>query len=375
MFRRLLWVCLILMAAGTARTAPPADSSSEYKLRAGDVISVDVWGFSDFTVSSVPVRPDGKISFPTIGEVYVVGQTPAQLSRILALGISKYLKDPKVTVTLVTSGAQKYFVTGSVASPGAFPLAAQTGVREAVVAAGDLGLDANDQQAVLLRNGERIPVDLAGALHGDASKNLIMEAGDTLSIDKALVTFVGAVGATGQQPLRRGSTLSQAIAAVGGLRDGADQERVQILRGDKTLVANMREITADPTRDIALLPGDIIKVDLADDRTVPVFITGSVGHQSMYRYLPGRRDTLQDAINWAGGVSGDADLGRVKIRRTIASGDTVETAYDLRTVEGRSVRLQPNDYIDVTKKKRSQAASILSSSLGVGLSLYSIFKR
>jgi polysaccharide export outer membrane protein len=357
--------------------ATPVAVSPDYQLRAGDVLNVTVWGFPEFSVAGVPVRPDGKVSFPTIGDIYVVGQTPDRLSRIVALGIKKYVADPKVSVTLISSSTQKYFVTGSVAAPGSFPLTTGTGVREAVVAAGDLAVDANVRTATLIRDGKRIPVDLAGAMRGDAAANLTLEPGDTLSIDRAIVSLEGSVNNTGQQPLRRGGTLTQALATAGGPKEGADIERVQILRGDETLVANLREISNDPSKDIALQPGDIIKVDAADERTVPVFLTGSVGRRGAYRYLPGRRDTLQDAINWAGGAGSDADLSRVKVRRTDDAGELHEYKFDMRNVDARGFQLQPNDYIEVSRKKRSAMSNLsaVAGSLGVVVALFGLLRR
>lgn len=370
-----------VMAQNTTVATPAAAApavSADYQIQAGDVLSINVWGFPEFSVSSVPVRPDGKISVPTIGDIYVIGQTPEKLGDIIALGVKKYVTDPKVSITLLSSVTQKYFVTGAVASPGTFPLTAGTGVREAVVAAGDLAIDANDKSATLIRDGKRIPVDLAAAMHGTASANIELQPGDTLSIDKALINVEGRVASTGQQALRRGTTLSQALATAGGTTEGADIERVQVLRGDDILIANLRAISNDPTKDITLQPGDTIKVDAADERTVPVFLSGAVGHQGAYRYLPGRRDTLQDAINWAGGASGDADLTRVKLRRTGPDGVEHVYKFDMRTLEARGFRLQANDYIEVPHKKRNKVMSTVSSiagALGVVLALITITNR
>lgn len=375
MVRCLRWVAILLTLSIFVGRSGAQTPGAEYKLRAGDVLSIDVWGFKDLSVSAVPVRPDGKISYPTIGEIYVVDMTPAALSRIITLGMSKYIKAPKISVTLLSSAAERFFVTGAVVKPGGFPLTVNTGVREAVAAAGDLTPDADNQNASVLRNGQRIQVDLAAAMKGDASKNIMLQAGDTVSIDQALITLEGAVNGPGKQPLRRGTTLRQALASAGDVRDNADIERIQILRGKETIVANLREITANPEKDVPLMSGDIIKVDPADIRTVPVLITGSVGHSGTFRFVPGYRDTVQDAITWAGGLGSDADLNRVKILRTDSSGKSSEIICDIRKTEGRSVHLQANDYLEVPKRKRSQAFTIASGFLGIGVSLYSIFKN
>jgi polysaccharide export outer membrane protein len=372
-----LWSLAVFAAASGAQTP-----GTEYKLRAGDTISIDVWGYKDFSVGPIPVRPDGKISFPTIGDIYVIDLTPDSLSNIISLGLMKFVRDPKnnkagpkVVVTLVSSNAEKYYITGAVAKPGGFPLLVPTGIREAIVAAGDLTLDADDQSATILRNGERIPVDLAAAMKGDPARNIMLKPGDTVSIDQALVTFIGAVGAPGKVALRRGLTLRQALAAVGDVRETADVERVQIRRGPDTTVVNLREITADPTKDVILKPGDIVQVDVIDVRAVPVLITGAVGKADTYRFIPGYRDTLEDAIVWTGGVAGDADLKRVKIHRSADGGEVKVIQANLETVEGRAIRLRANDFVEVPHRKRNNAGQLFSSFLGVGISLYSLLRR
>jgi|GEM_PF-3968511 polysaccharide export outer membrane protein len=359
----------------SACSAQSDASNKDYKLREGDQFGISVWGYKEFDVSSLTVRPDGKVAVPVIGEMYVVGETPDSLASKLEIGFSRILKQPKVTVTLQSAVGEKFYISGPVNRQGTYNYITGIRVMEAIVAAGDLEQTANDKKATILRDGVSIPVDLEAALKGDPDKNLPLKAGDTLVIDKGLITFVGSVAGTGPQPLRRGTTLMQALAAVGGTREGADVEKVQILRGPETIIANLRDITADPDKDIPLRPDDIIKVDSADVRSIPVFITGQVVRPGPHRFLPGYRDTLADAINWAGGLAPEADMGRVKIRRTDPSGETKETIVDMRTEAGRDYQLKENDYIEVTKKRRNPAKDYISSGLSALAVLVSLFRR
>lgn len=373
----LVWLATPSFSQTTANTPSrsPAVVSEEYLIRVGDVLDVVVWGHEDLSARALPVRPDGKISYPTIGDIYVVDQTPVKLSRIIALGLKKYLNNPNVSVTLMSSVPERYFVSGSVHAPGAYTYSTGLGVREAISAAGDLAPDANDRSATLIRNGQRIPVDLEAAMRGAEGANLPIQPNDTLSVDRALVAFQGFVHTTGQQALKRGSTLTQALASAGGTEEGADVDRVQVIRGNETIFANLREIAADHSKDVPLLPGDIVKVDALDDRSLPVFVSGAVGRQGQVRFVPGRRDNLENAINWAGGAASDADLRRVKVRRINADGDTVLAIYDLRTLEGRSVKVQANDYIEVPRKRKSNITSIVTSTVGVLVGILSIARN
>lgn len=364
----------ILVAACISSALAQSASAPDYSLREGDQISISVWGFDDLSPGPMQVRPDGKISFPTLGDIYVVGMTPEALSRVISSGVSRFVKNPRVTVTLISAVSEKYYVSGPVGKPGAYPFVVGTGVREAITAAGDLLLDADDQTAYILRDGQSIPVDLASAQKGDNTKNVMLKPGDTLRIDQALITLVGAVNNTGKVPLRRGSTLTQAIYGAGGPATNADVERVQVLRGGQTIVANMRDITANPGTDISLQPNDIVKVDTQDVRNVPVLVTGAVRSPGQYRYIEGYRDTLGDIVNAAGGVTNEADLGRVKIRTLSPDGDSQEISHDLRTETGRSVQVPANAFVEVPRKRRSKVGQYLGSALGVVGALYGIFR-
>ncbi len=376
MFRPLQIVPAVLLVVSTAPCFAQSEApAADYKLHPGDQISISVWGFKELSPEPMVVRPDGMITYPTVGDIYVSGMTPSSVAKVLTAKVGQFVKNPRVTVSLLNSVAEKYYVTGPVGHAGAFGLVTGTGVREAVAAAGDLSIEANDKTASILRGDKVIPVDLAGAMSGDTSKNVQLQAGDTLKIDQALITITGAANSTGKIPLRRGATVSQAVAAVGGVRPEADVEHVQVIRGGiggQTITANLRDITSNPSHDIALQPDDIIKVDAAEVRNVPVFITGAVGKQGQYRYLPGFRDTLSDAVSWAGGPVGDADVSRVKVRHATPGGEFQETIVDLRTAAGRDMRLQENDFIELPHKKRSGVANIASSLLSGVAALFGI---
>ena len=71
----------------------------EYFIGVDDVVAVNVWKNPDLSVS-VPVRPDGKISVPLIGEVMAGGKTPVEVASEISKRLSKFMIDPKVAVIL-----------------------------------------------------------------------------------------------------------------------------------------------------------------------------------------------------------------------------------------------------------------------------------
>lgn len=98
----------------------PSLSIDEYSIGIGDQLSIDVWKSPELSIS-VPVRPDGKVSVPLIGDIVAAGETSTALSASLSERFSKYLRNPQVTVIVVSPVSGEYLrrvsVTGAVATP------------------------------------------------------------------------------------------------------------------------------------------------------------------------------------------------------------------------------------------------------------------
>jgi len=106
--------------------APPQNSVSveEYKIGAGDQLSINVWRNEDLSLPAV-VRPDGKISLPLIGDVQASGVTAQQLSENLRDELVNFIRNPQVTVIVASADStdyqQRVRITGAVNSPLSLP--------------------------------------------------------------------------------------------------------------------------------------------------------------------------------------------------------------------------------------------------------------
>ena len=118
---------------GTAIKKAASDDS--YVIGANDVLAINVWKEPEIS-RSVPVRADGKISLPLIGELQAGGQTPRQLQQEIAKRLQSYISEPEVTVIVTESKSQKVNILGMVARPGAYLLTGSTTVLDAVAMAG-----------------------------------------------------------------------------------------------------------------------------------------------------------------------------------------------------------------------------------------------
>jgi polysaccharide export outer membrane protein len=108
-------------AQPAATDNPPAGATAirpdSYVIGAEDGLSIFVWKEPEMS-KSVPVRPDGMISLPLIGEVKAAGYTPVQLQDILAAAMKKYVSDPQVTVVVEKVSSLRFIIVGEIGHPG-----------------------------------------------------------------------------------------------------------------------------------------------------------------------------------------------------------------------------------------------------------------
>ncbi len=151
---------------------PPAkgDSDETYVIGADDVLAINVWKEPEVS-RSVPVRSDGKISLPLVGELQAAGQTPHQLEDGIKQRLQNYISEPEVTVILQDSKSQKINILGMVARPGAYLLASSTTVLDAIAMAGGFRDFAKQKSVYVLRTVEggrqkRLPFNYKEVIKG-----------------------------------------------------------------------------------------------------------------------------------------------------------------------------------------------------------------
>lgn len=168
-------------------TRTEEDAADAYAIGIGDVLEISVWKNQDLSVT-VPVRPDGRISMPLLGDVQAAGMTPLALRQTLTEGLKEYVTAPGVSVVVKEVNSQKVFVTGEVAHPGSFDLRPRTKLLQVLALAGGLTPYAKGR-VVLLRDtrdgaeDQRFEVDLKSIISGKRpADNLILQPGDTLIV-------------------------------------------------------------------------------------------------------------------------------------------------------------------------------------------------
>jgi len=178
----------MLLTPGCAHQGTPVavdNADRPFKLGREDVIDVAVWRDADLS-RTLPVRPDGFISMPMIGELRAEGRTPTQLAEDIKKGLSAYVQDPRVTVIVREVNSTRVFVTGEVARPGAYPLRGRVSLLQAIALAGGFTDFADSEDIVVIRpdNRERqIPVRYSDLINSDGDAgDVILRPGDTVVV-------------------------------------------------------------------------------------------------------------------------------------------------------------------------------------------------
>jgi polysaccharide export outer membrane protein len=154
-------------------------------------MQVYVWRSPELT-TSIPVRPDGKISTPLVEDMVAVGKTPTQLARDVEKVLSEFIRSPNVTI-IITGPASMYNqvkVVGQVRQPKPLPYHEGMTVLDALLAVGGLSEFAAGNRAKILRedNGKQREIKLRAddlVYDGDLSQNLPVRPGDVIVVPES----------------------------------------------------------------------------------------------------------------------------------------------------------------------------------------------
>lgn len=193
-------IVLLVFGAGVVGCATnELDSASnsdvqvpKYKIGPGDTLVVFVWGNADLS-ASVTVRPDGFVTTPLAEDVQASGKTASQLAREMEKKLARFVKSPKVTITVtgfVGRYSEQIRVIGEAAKPRALPYRESMTLLDVLIAVGGLTEFASGNSATLIRaeGNERKEYsvrldDLAKG--GDMTANVNMLPGDILIIPES----------------------------------------------------------------------------------------------------------------------------------------------------------------------------------------------
>ena len=184
---------LTLGGCATGPKAPPVSATggeaANYIIGPGDALQISVWRSPELS-TTVPVRPDGRISTPLVEDIIAAGRTPAELGREIETRLKKFVSDPIVTV-IVTSFvgpySQQIRIVGEAVTPKALPYLTHMTALDAMIAVGGLTPYAAGNRAKIVRNVDGHQVSVTVRLtdllkDGDVSANTDLQPGDIIII-------------------------------------------------------------------------------------------------------------------------------------------------------------------------------------------------
>jgi polysaccharide biosynthesis/export protein len=160
---------------------------ADYQIAAGDVLDITIYGEEGLNKQELVVRPDGKVSFPLIGDVQAGGLTTTQVKEEVESKSKQYVSKAMATVSVKQLGSMQYYVMGKVAKPGMFNVSKPVTVLQVLALAGGLTTFADEANIKVVRNkdGQVLNLkfnykDVKQGRH--LEQNIVLERGDTVVV-------------------------------------------------------------------------------------------------------------------------------------------------------------------------------------------------
>lgn len=283
----------------------------EYRVGPGDVLEISMWMGVTREKETILIRPDGKISFSFVDDLYVNGMTPTQLDDLLTESLKRYIRRPRIDIIVKEFNSKFITIMGAIeqlldktSGVGTYPLKGRTTLLEMLAQAGGPTKNADLRRATVRRKtGEIISLDLYKAIiYGDRSQDMVLDAGDTIFIptiseEKKRIYVFGEVVNPGVYPFGEEINLLGAIAKAGGFSTYAKPNSTKIIRGDITkpevLSADLYKLLkeGDLSHNITLASGDVVYIPRRFIGDVNAFIKEITPFLNLLLYPGQFRDT------------------------------------------------------------------------------------
>jgi polysaccharide export outer membrane protein len=255
---------VLTIVPAAAQTAPAAAAApAEYRLGSGDVVRISVYQNPDLTLET-RIGEAGVVSYPLLGSVRLGGLSVGQAEKAIADGLrsGNFVRQPQVSILVVTVRGNQASVLGQVNRPGRFPIeVADMRLSDLLAMAGGIAANGADMLTIVgSRNGQpfRRQIDLPNLFRSEQrADDVLIENGDVLYVERAPTVYIyGEVQRPGAIRLERGMTVMQALATGGGLTLRGTERGMRVHRKD----VDGRLQVVQPAMDDALTDGDVVYV-------------------------------------------------------------------------------------------------------------------
>ncbi len=173
-----------VLAPAASTAARPSNVASNYIIGAEDTLQITVWQEPNLSTPALPVRPDGKISLPLLGDIAAAGFTPMQLAADIGNRLKQYVTDPVVDVSVLAVNSKRVYLIGEVMHVGPLAISPGMTVLQAIATAGGLTSYANKKHIYILRGDrqQKIPFDYTLAVKKGDMQGVSLVPGDTIVV-------------------------------------------------------------------------------------------------------------------------------------------------------------------------------------------------
>ena len=191
----LIFISWVVIPVGQLQAGQPAQTKSavnsprdfDYIIGLGDILEVQVWKEPDLSRLPVPVRIDGRISLPLLGDVEAAGKSIKELTLFMEKKYSEVVTEPAVSVMLIESRSWRYYIVGEIASPGEFNIDYPLTVLQVIARSGGFLEWAKKSKISIIRrqSGKEIilPFDYDSLVKGqNLDQNIYIAPGDTVIV-------------------------------------------------------------------------------------------------------------------------------------------------------------------------------------------------
>ena len=178
-------------------SSPQRVGMEEYIIGVGDKLDVVFVYHQNLNTRQLPVRRDGRISLPYVGDVVAAGLTPMALDSVLTDRFAEILREPTLSVIIKEEAERLVYVLGEVEHPGGYAFEEQISLVQAIAESGGFKKSAKAAHTILIRregmdNIVGIEIDVKAIVNGAAIENdILLRKYDIVYVPKSRIFTVG----------------------------------------------------------------------------------------------------------------------------------------------------------------------------------------
>ena len=290
---------------------------ANYRLGAGDVVIIDIWGASQETFEGT-ISPDGTVTIQGVGPIKLGGLTVSQATGVLKSRLGRFYSGCNISLSVGDTRSIQVQVMGEVKVPGTYTMNSLSTAFNALYAAGGINDIGTLRDIKVYRSGRQIAsIDVYDyILNGNASGDVRLQDNDIIVVGAydCLVRIKGRVKRPMFYEMKSTESVSTLLSYAGGFAGDAYRKNVRLIRknGAEYSIHTIGEFDMN---SFNLNDGDSVYVDSVVARySNMVEIRGAVMHPGMFQ-IGGNISSVRDLILAAEGLSEDAFINRAVMHR------------------------------------------------------------